>query len=80
MPPPLQLQPFFTHHHALATFGLFLSAEIAPGPGIFYVITRSLKGDLQEGIASSLGTAVGGMFHNTTADFVVAALVPSARG
>jgi threonine/homoserine/homoserine lactone efflux protein len=51
----------------LTTFGLFLGAAIAlaitPGPGIFYVMTRSLKGGRREGIASSLGTAVGGMCH-----------------
>ena len=50
-----------------ATFSLFLSAAIAlaitPGPGLLYVLTRSLKGGRQEGIASSCGTAVGGLFH-----------------
>lgn len=48
-------------------FPLFLSAAfllaITPGPGIFYVMTRSLKGGRGEGIASALGTAVGGMGH-----------------
>lgn len=48
-------------------FMLFLSAAlilaITPGPGIFYVMTRSLKGGKAEGIASALGTAVGGMGH-----------------
>ncbi|MEO1207980.1 MAG: LysE family translocator [Cyanobacteria bacterium J06638_20] len=51
----------------LTSFGLFLSAAIllaiTPGPGIFYVLTRSLKGGRREGIASSFGTAVGGLFH-----------------
>jgi threonine/homoserine/homoserine lactone efflux protein len=51
----------------LTTFGLFLRAALAlaitPDPGILSVMTRSLKGDRREGIASSLGTAVGGMFH-----------------
>lgn len=50
-----------------ATFSLFLSAAIVlaitPGPGIFYVMTRSLKGGRVEGIASAMGTSVGGMFH-----------------
>lgn len=48
-------------------FTLFLSAAlilaITPGPGIFYVMTRSLKGGKAEGIASALGTAIGGMGH-----------------
>ena len=51
----------------LTSFSLFLSAAIVlaitPGPGIFYVMTRSLKGGRIEGIASAMGTSVGGMFH-----------------
>ena len=50
-----------------ATLSLFLSAAIAlaitPGPGRVYVMTRSLKGGRREGIVSSFGTAVGGLFH-----------------
>lgn len=50
-----------------ATFSLFLGSAIVlaitPGPGIFYVMTRSLKGGRVEGIASAMGTSVGGMFH-----------------
>lgn len=49
------------------TFLLFLTAAaavaVAPGPGIFYVLTRSLKGGRSEGIASSLGNALGGLVH-----------------
>lgn len=50
-----------------ATFALFLSAAIAlaiaPGPGIFYVMTRSLKGGWREGVSSAMGTSVGGLLH-----------------
>ena len=50
-----------------ARFGLFLTAAIllaiTPGPGMFYVLTRSLKGGRTEGIASAFGTAVGGFAH-----------------
>ncbi|MEO0431879.1 MAG: LysE family translocator [Cyanobacteria bacterium J06656_5] len=50
-----------------ATFSLFLSAAIVlaitPGPGIFYVMPRSLKGGRVEGVASAMGTSVGGIFH-----------------
>jgi threonine/homoserine/homoserine lactone efflux protein len=46
---------------------LFLVAAlllaITPGPGIFYVLTRSLKGGRAEGLASSFGTAIGGLGH-----------------
>ena len=46
---------------------LFLTAAlllaIAPGPGMLYVLARSLAGGRREGILSSLGTFVGGMVH-----------------
>ena len=46
---------------------LFLTAAlllaIAPGPGMLYVLARSLAGGRREGILSSLGTLVGGMVH-----------------
>jgi len=46
---------------------LFLAAAlllaITPGPGIFYVLARSLAGGKREGMLSSLGTFVGGLFH-----------------
>jgi len=44
---------------------LFLSAAlllaIAPGPGMLYVLARSLAGGRREGILSSIGTFFGGM-------------------
>ena len=47
------------------TLGLFLAAAIAlaviPGPGILYVGARTLAGGRGEGLASSFGTALGGM-------------------
>lgn len=50
-----------------AALGLFLTAAlvvaVTPGPGIFYVLTRSLKGGRGEGIASSFGNVVGGLVH-----------------
>lgn len=36
---------------------------IIPGPGIAYVVARTVAGGRAEGIASSLGAAVGGMVH-----------------
>lgn len=49
------------------TFGLFLAAAtllaVTPGPGIMYVLTRSLAGGRTQGVASSFGTAVGGLTH-----------------
>jgi threonine/homoserine/homoserine lactone efflux protein len=48
-------------------FLLFLTAAgllaIAPGPGMLYVLARSLAGGKREGILSALGTFLGGMVH-----------------
>ena len=48
-------------------FLLFLTAAIllaiAPGPGMIYVLARTLAGGLREGLLSSLGTFFGGMGH-----------------
>lgn len=46
---------------------LFLTAAvllaIAPGPGMLYVLARSLSGGKREGVLSALGTFLGGMVH-----------------
>lgn len=48
-------------------FALFLTAAvllaIAPGPGMLYVLARSLAGGKREGVLSALGTFFGGMVH-----------------
>ena len=63
----------------LGSFLLFLSLAsliaISPGPGILYVIARTLAGGRAEGIASSVGTGVGGMAHVVAGAFGVSALV-----
>ena len=50
--------------HKLA---MFLTASLVlaatPGPGMLYVLTRTLAGGRREGILSSLGTFVGGTVH-----------------
>ena len=64
------------------SLSLFLSAAIllaiSPGPGIFYVMTRSLKGGRLEGMASAFGTALGGIFHVFAAAFGLSALLASS--
>jgi threonine/homoserine/homoserine lactone efflux protein len=46
---------------------LFLTAAvllaIAPGPGMLYVLARSLAGGKREGVLSAVGTFFGGMVH-----------------
>src|SRR6201993_1795489 len=48
-------------------FFLFLTAAlllaVAPGPGMLYVLARSLAGGKREGVLSALGTFAGGMVH-----------------
>ncbi|HEV3510448.1 MAG TPA: LysE family translocator [Candidatus Sulfotelmatobacter sp.] len=48
-------------------FLLFLTAAlllaVAPGPGMLYVLARSLAGGKREGVLSALGTFLGGMVH-----------------
>jgi threonine/homoserine/homoserine lactone efflux protein len=58
---------------------LFLAAAlviaVTPGPGIFYVAARTLSGGRAEGLASILGTALGGMVHVIAGAAGVSALV-----
>ena len=64
------------------SFGIFLTAAIVlaitPGPGIFYVLTRSLKGGRREGIASSFGTALGGLVHVPAAALGLSAILATS--
>src|SRR5215470_11302775 len=61
------------------TFVIFLAAAsviaLSPGPGILYVAARTLAGGRREGLASTLGTAVGGLFHVLAGAVGVSALV-----
>ena len=61
------------------TFLLFVAAAsiiaLSPGPGILYVAARTLAGGRSEGLASSLGTAIGGLFHVAAGAAGISALV-----
>ncbi|MGH6948983.1 MAG: LysE family translocator [Kiloniellales bacterium] len=63
----------------LTTLLLFLGAAlliaISPGPGIFYVAARTLSGGRAEGLASSLGTGLGGLAHVAAGALGVSALL-----
>lgn len=65
-----------------ATFAAFFSASlllaITPGPGILYVLTRSLAGGKREGILSSLGTLVGGFLHVLAAGLGLSAILATS--
>jgi threonine/homoserine/homoserine lactone efflux protein len=61
------------------TFAAFLLAAIAlaitPGPGIAYVVARTVAGGKPAGLASCAGTAVGGLGHVLAAALGLSALV-----
>jgi threonine/homoserine/homoserine lactone efflux protein len=63
----------------ITQFSLYFAAAlllaITPGPGIFYVAARSLAGGRAEGIASSFGTALGGLVHVLAGALGVSTLV-----
>ena len=60
-------------------FPLFLLAALViaavPGPGIFYVAARTLAGGSKAGIASTFGTAVGGLVHVIAGGLGVSAII-----
>lgn len=61
------------------SFALFLLAAIAiamsPGPGLLYVAARTVSGGRGEGIASSFGTAIGGLVHVLAGAIGLSALI-----
>ena len=61
------------------SLALFVAAAlllaITPGPGLFYVAARTLAGGRAEGIASSLGTGLGGAMHVLAGALGVSAIV-----
>jgi threonine/homoserine/homoserine lactone efflux protein len=81
----LQGTPDSPYHFAMFDargFPLFFVAAlilaITPGPGIFYVLARCLAGGRREGIHSSFGTFVGGLFHVFAAALGVSAVLAAS--
>ena len=67
---------------ASGRFTLFLAAAfllaVTPGPGIFYVLARSLRGGRREGMESSAGTFIGGLVHVLGAALGVSAVLAAS--
>ena len=65
-------------------FGLFLLAAVAlaitPGPGIAYVLARTVSGGRADGLASTAGTALGGLMHVVAAAAGLSALLMQSAG
>jgi len=53
----------FDSAHFLIFLGAAFLLAIAPGPGMLYVLARSLAGGRREGLLSALGTFFGGLVH-----------------
>src|SRR5215467_15253128 len=68
----------FDAHRLPLFFAAALLLAVTPGPGIFYVLARSLAGGRREGVQSSLGTFVGGLFHVTAAALGVSAILAAS--
>src|SRR5258708_28293669 len=65
-------------HHFLLFLGAAVVLAITPGPGIFYVLARTLAGGRREGINSALGTFFGGLFHVFAAALGVSAILAAS--
>jgi threonine/homoserine/homoserine lactone efflux protein len=65
--------------HLPTGFSLFLIAALVvaviPGPGIFYVAARTLSDSRKVGIASTLGTGLGGLVHVIAGSLGVSAII-----
>lgn len=68
----------FDPRHFLLFFAAALLLAITPGPGIFYVLARSLAGGRPEGMLSSFGTFVGGLFHVLAAALGISAILAAS--
>jgi threonine/homoserine/homoserine lactone efflux protein len=68
----------FDAHRLLLFLAAALLLAITPGPGIFYVLARSLAGGKKEGILSSLGTFVGGLIHVFAAALGLSAILAAS--
>jgi threonine/homoserine/homoserine lactone efflux protein len=65
--------PDYSTLAAFFTAALVLAA--IPGPGLLYIVSRTLAGGRSVGYASSLGTALGGLVHVVAGVVGVSALV-----
>ena len=64
------------------TFGIFFVAAstlaVIPGPGMLYVLARTVRGGRREGVLSTLGTGVAGLLHTLAAALGVSAILATS--
>src|SRR5437763_17034619 len=68
----------FDWHRFVLFFAAAFVLAVTPGPGIFYVLARSLAGGRREGFQSSIGTFFGGLFHVFAAALGVSAILAAS--
>jgi threonine/homoserine/homoserine lactone efflux protein len=69
---------FQTTSHFMSLLAFLLTAivlAVTPGPGIAYVVARTVAGGRSEGLASCLGTGIGGMLHVAAAALGLSLLI-----
>lgn len=63
-------------------FGLFVASAIVlnamPGPGVLYIVTRTIDQGRRAGLLSVVGVAVGALIHSSAAAFGLSALLLSS--
>lgn len=61
---------------------MFLAAAftlaVIPGPGMFYVLARTLRGGRREGVRSTVGTGVAGLVHTVAAALGVSTILATS--
>src|SRR4051812_50210671 len=55
-----------------------LTIALIPGPGVLYVLARSLGGGRDEGLRSTAGTGVGGLVHVAAAAAGLSAIIATS--
>lgn len=66
----------------VTSFGVFFAAAfvlaIVPGPGMLYVLARTVRGGRREGLLSTLGTTLAGMIHTLAAALGISAVLAAS--
>ncbi|WP_036140711.1 LysE family translocator [Luteibacter sp. 9135] len=57
-----------------------LALAVVPGPGLAYVVARTVAGGRGEGVASSFGTAAGGMVHVVLSALGLSVVIATSPG
>jgi len=64
--------------HLIAFAVAAATIALVPGPGLLYVLARSLGGGRDEGLRSSAGTGIGGLVHVAAAALGLSAIIATS--